>query len=140
MPRTQIAPVVLLGEAPVAYTTTVIDAALVTNGIAIPAAGEHQRLVIRITNASVAEKIVTIKSSPADNLYPKGAGHTFLAGRGDLVVAVPASGDTIVTGLESARFGQRDDAALVNVGALLIDLVAGHTGVISVHKLPKSAI
>lgn len=143
MARTVITPTLLTAEALNSMGAgTAIDATLVTNGISIAAEGDA-RLLIRITNTAVADKVVTVKAAPAEDGYGlrAGAGPHFQAAKGDLAVTVPAdTGDIILTGLPSARFGQDDDASTPNRGALLIDLASGHTGAIWVFRLPKSAV
>ena len=98
------------------YTT--IDSTLVTAGLSVTDFFK-QKLdcsFIHVKNTAVSSKNITFK-----------AGVQFRSGIGDLVVAVPASGERMVQ-LESARFKQAD-------GALYADFESGFTGSIGSFSL-----
>lgn len=92
-----------------------------TNGANIAAGGSTRKLVVRVTNTITnATKTVTFKAGDAPP--------AFRSGQGDLAVAIPGSGDRLIT-LESARFVQSD-------GSIDVDFSAGMTGAISAFELP----
>lgn len=102
---------------------TTIDATLVTNGVEIDNV-DPEHTLIRVTNTHSAAHNVTVKA---------GSGiQAWMAGQGDLVQSV-----ALTTGVEwlgpftSARF-QQDGSKLY------VDLAAGHTGTITVFKMPKA--
>lgn len=102
---------------------TTIDSTLVTNGVVINDV-DPERTLIRVTNTSGAAKNVTVKA---------GAGsQSWMAGQGDSVTAVAlTSGVEWLGPFTSARFQQKGTR-------LYVDFVAGHTGTITVFKLPKA--
>lgn len=102
---------------------TALDA---TNGHALPASNYPlDTYILRITNTTAAEKVITIKAGdnpPAD-----------AAGQGDLAITFAAGDSTPVVKfvtLESARFIQND-------GTVLIDCAASTTGFISAWRIPR---
>jgi hypothetical protein len=102
---------------------TALDA---TNGHAIPASNYPlDSYLLRLTNTTAAEKIITIKAG--DN--PPAAS----AGQGDLAITFAAGDSTAVVKfvtLESARFMQDD-------GTILIDMASGTTGFVSCWRIPR---
>lgn len=97
---------------------TTLDA---TNDHVIAAARPEQT-VLRVTNTSGADRIVTIKAGD----YPP----AWAAGLGDLAVTVAATtGVQWIGPFESGRF-------LQNNGTLEIDVVASHTGTITAFLVP----
>lgn len=124
MPRTAVSytPLVPNGHLTDVAGTT-IDATLVTNGVVINAA-DPEHTLIRVTNTHGSAHIATVKA---------GSGSAaFMAGQGDLTQSVAAT-----TGVEwfgpftSARFQQQGTK-------LYVDFASGHTGAITVFKLPRA--
>lgn len=143
MARTVITPTALVGETAAASGAgTTIDSTLVSNGVSIKAEGLTGRLLIRIVNTAVASKVATLKGAPASSGYGvnPGSDYHFLAAKGDMAITCATDTELTLTGLESARFAQADDAATPNKGALLIDLASGFTGTLWVFLLPKTAV
>jgi hypothetical protein len=88
------------------------------------AAARPELTLLRITNTSGADRIVTIKAGGGDPAWRRG--------QGDLNVTVTAStGVQWIGPLSSSRFLQTD-------GSLQIDIVASHTGTITAFKLPRA--
>lgn len=124
MPRTAVAytPLVPNGHLTDVAGTT-IDATLVTNGVVINTA-DPEHTVIRVTNTAGAAKNVTVKAGSGSAAW--------MAGQGDLVQSV-----ALTTGVEwlgpftSARFQQQGTK-------IYVDFAAGHTGAITVFKLPRA--
>ena len=102
---------------------TTIDATLVTNGVVINNC-DPEHTLIRVTNTHSAAHSVTVKAGSGTQAW--------MAGQGDLTQSVAAT-----TGVEwlgpftSARF-QQDGSTLY------IDFASGHTGAITVFKMPKA--
>ncbi len=116
----------------VAYSNLVANSNLTDPaGTALDATNDHvindaipERTVLRITNTSGADRIVTVKAGD----YPP----AMAAGQGDLTVTVVATTGVQWLGpFESGRFIQAD-------GTMEIDIVASHTGTITAFKLPRA--
>ncbi|MFM9616853.1 hypothetical protein ACKI14_02685 [Streptomyces turgidiscabies] len=124
MPRTAVSytPLVPNGHLTDVAGTT-IDATLVTNGVVINNV-DPEHTVIRVTNTHSAAHNVTVKAGSGSAAW--------MAGQGDLVQSV-----ALTTGVEwlgpftSARFQQQGTK-------LYVDFAAGHTGAITVFKLPRA--
>lgn len=124
MPRTAVAytPLVPNGHLTDVAGTT-IDAALVTAGVVINNV-DPEHTLIRVTNTHSAAHNVTVKAGTGSAAW--------MAGQGDLVQSAAAT-----TGVEwlgpftSARFQQQGTK-------LYVDFAAGHTGAITVFKLPRA--
>lgn len=102
---------------------TTIDATLVTNGVVINDV-DPERTLIRVTNTSGAAKNVTVKAGTGTQ--------SWMAGQGDLVTSVAlTSGVEFLGPFTSARFQQHGSK-------LYVDFASGHTGAITVFKLPKA--
>jgi hypothetical protein len=102
---------------------TTIDATLVTNGVVINAA-DPERTLIRVTNTHSSAHSVTVKAGSGTQAW--------MAGQGDLVQAVAlTSGVEWLGPFTSARF-QQDGSKLH------VDFASGHTGAITVFKLPRA--
>lgn len=124
MPRTAVAytPFVPNGHLTDPAGTT-IDSTLVTNGVVINNV-DPERTLIRVTNTSGAAKNVTVKTGTGTQ--------SWMAGQGDSTTAVAlTSGVEWLGPFTSARF-QQDGSKLY------VDFVSGHTGAITVFKLPKA--
>lgn len=102
---------------------TTIDATLVTNGVVINDA-DPEHTLIRVTNTHSSAHNVTVKAGTGTAAW--------MAGQGDLTQSV-----ALTTGVEwlgpftSARFQQQGSK-------LYVDFATGHTGTITVFKLPKA--
>lgn len=124
MPRTAVSytPLVPNGHLTDVAGTT-IDATLVTNGVVINSV-DPEHTVIRVTNTHSAAHDVTVKAGSGSAAW--------MAGQGDLVQSV-----ALTTGVEwlgpftSARFQQQGTK-------IYVDFAAGHTGAITVFKLPRA--
>ncbi|MFE4919004.1 hypothetical protein [Streptomyces sp. NPDC056661] len=80
--------------------------------------------VLRVTNTSGSDRIVTVKAGSGDPAWRRG--------QGDLSVTVTATtGVQFIGPLSSSRFLQPD-------GTLQVDIVASHTGTITAFKLPRA--
>lgn len=124
MPRTAVAytPLVPNGHLTDPAGTTV-DSTLVTNGVVINNV-DPERTLIRVTNTHSAAHNVTVKAGTGTQAW--------MAGQGDLVQAVAlTSGVEWLGPFTSARF-QQDGSKLY------VDFAAGHTGAVTVFKLPKA--
>lgn len=117
----------------VAYSTLVANSNLSDPaGTALDATNDHtianavpEETILRITNTSGSDRIVTIKA---------GANPPALAaGLGDLTVTVVATTGVQWFGpFESGRFLQTD-------GSMSVDIVASHTGTITAFRVPRNA-
>jgi hypothetical protein len=100
-------------------------------GTALDATNDHtianavpELTVLRVTNTSGSDRIVTVKASTGDPGWRRG--------QGDLTVTVAAtSGVQWIGPLSSSKYLQPD-------GSLSIDIVASHTGTITAFKLPRA--
>lgn len=102
---------------------TTIDATLVTNGVVINNV-DPERTLIRVTNTHSSAHSVTVKAGSGSAAW--------MAGQGDLVQSVAlTSGVEWLGPFTSARF-QQDGSKLY------VDFATGHTGAITVFKLPKA--
>jgi len=116
----------------VAYSNLVANSNLTDPaGTALDAANDHvinaaipERTVLRVTNTSGADRIVTVKAGDSPP--------ALAAGQGDLTVTVVATTGVQWLGpFESGRFIQSD-------GTMEIDIVASHTGTITAFLVPKA--
>jgi hypothetical protein len=116
----------------VAYSTLIGNSNLTDPaGTALDATNDHvinaavpERTVLRVTNTSGSDRILTIKAGD----YPP----ALAAGQGDLTVTIAATtGVQWIGPLESGRFLQAD-------GTLEIDVVASHTGTVTAFLVPKA--
>lgn len=124
MPRTVVSPTPFVPNSHLTDVAgTTIDATLVTNGVEIDNV-DPEHTLIRVTNTHSAAHNVTVKA---------GSGiQAWMAGQGDLVQSVAlTSGVEWLGPFTSARF-QQDGSKLY------VDLAAGHTGTITVFKMPKA--
>lgn len=124
MARTAVTPAQLVKDTVVAPTSTTINTTLVTNGVTI-AAARFGRLVIRVANSDTNPHNLLVRAAPD---VPGNSG-AWMAGQGDLTVAVAASSTVELTGVDSARFSQPD-------GSLLVDFSSGFTGAIETLLRP----
>lgn len=124
MARTAVTPAVGARNAAVAPTSTTINSTLVTNGVTI-ANPTPEKLTIRVTNSDTNPHNIMIRAAPD---VPGNSG-AWMAGQGDLTVAVAASGVEEFTGVDSARFSQAD-------GSLQIDFSTGFTGTLETMTRP----
>jgi DNA-binding beta-propeller fold protein YncE len=122
MPRDAVATTDLPANAgtlqPAGVVITPANGAILTG-----AAGNSDRLVVRVTNTAATPKNLTVKAG----VNPP----ALRAGLGDLVVAITNATERLFV-LESARFAQAD-------GSIWVDFEAGMTGIISVVRTPKGA-
>ncbi|MFE4420437.1 hypothetical protein [Streptomyces sp. NPDC056817] len=101
---------------------TTIDAALVTNGVVVNAA-DPEHTLLRVTNSAAGAKNVTVRA---------GSGRqSWMAGSGDRVQSVPASGTVWLGPFTSARFQQAGSR-------LHVDFESGTTGTVTVFKIPRA--
>ena len=102
---------------------TALDA---TNGHALPAGSfPLDTVILRITNTTAAQKVITIKAGDKNPAQSNG--------QGDLAITFAAGDSTPVVKfvtLESARFIQDD-------GTVHIDMASGTTGFISAWRIPR---
>lgn len=122
MPRDAVT-VTSLGSG-VAATTPAGTAINTTNGATIAAAGDTQRLLLRITNTNGTNRVATVKAGANPPAVRSGLG--------DLAITVPATTGDVLVVVESARFLQAD-------GSISVDFAASMAGVISAVRLPKGA-
>jgi hypothetical protein len=99
-------------------TPVTIDA---TNQHVIPAAGQSQRIVLRVKNTFAGSKVVTVKAGDKEP--------AFRAGLGDLAVTLAQNAVKWIGPLESARFIQND-------GTIEVDVASGTTGEITAFQWP----
>lgn len=116
MARTAVTPAAGARNAGVAPTSTTINSTLVTNGVTM-AVQHPEKLVIRVTNSDTSSHNFIVRAAPD---VPGNSG-AWMAGQGDLTVAVAASAVATFIGVDSARFGQAD-------GSLSVDFSTGFTG------------
>jgi hypothetical protein len=121
MARTAETPVVLARGGGVAVTAVTINPTLVTNGVTL-ANANSDKLIVRVTNSDTNPHNLIIRAGT--NLTP-----AWMAGQGDLTVAVAASATEYVALPDSARYLQDD-------GSLSIDFSSGFTGTLELVKLP----
>jgi hypothetical protein len=101
---------------------TTIDATLVTNGVVINTA-DPEHTLIRVSNTAAGAKNVTVRAGSGRDAW--------MAGAGDLVVSVGASGAAFIGPFTSARFQQTGTK-------LFVDFEAGTTGTVTVLRIPKA--
>ncbi|MBT2425132.1 hypothetical protein J7F02_05360 [Streptomyces sp. ISL-112] len=102
---------------------TTIDSTLVTNGVVINGV-DPEHTLIRVTNTAGSAKNVTVKAGSGSAAW--------MAGQGDLVQSVAlTSGVEWLGPFTSARFQQQGSK-------LHVDFASGHTGAITVFKLPRA--
>ncbi|MFI5739186.1 hypothetical protein ACIA9I_12525 [Streptomyces anulatus] len=102
---------------------TTIDSTLVTNGVVINNV-DPEHTLIRVTNTAGSAKNVTVKAGSGTAAW--------MAGQGDLVQSVAlTSGVEWLGPFTSARFQQQGSK-------LHVDFASGHTGAITVFKLPRA--
>ncbi|MEV5854643.1 MULTISPECIES: hypothetical protein [Streptomyces] len=102
---------------------TTIDSTLVTNGVVINNI-DPEHTLIRVTNTAGSAKNVTVKAGSGTAAW--------MAGQGDLVQSVAlTSGVEWLGPFTSARFQQQGSK-------LHVDFASGHTGAITVFKLPRA--
>lgn len=117
MARITLTPVQAVRNSKVDVTTK-----YVTIGTSVVATGliceyeKNDHLVLHVKNTVTAEKDITIKASTQDCAY--------MQGQGDLVIAVPASSEVMIMGLEQPRFCYIDDGKPY----LYIDFETGFEG------------
>ena len=122
MPRTVIAMASSVRDSSIAApATTVIDAALVTNGLVVESPNLN-RLMVTVNNTAATAKLVTIRAGanpPAS-----------LGSQGDLVGSVGNAATREFGPLTSGRFMQP-------TGHLHIDFKVGTTGFVTVRQAAK---
>jgi len=125
MPRTTVNYTNFAPNSHIADTAgTTIDAALVTNGVAISNA-DPEHTVLRVTNTATTAKTVTVKAGTGTQ--------SWMAGQGDLAAQVAANtGVRFIGPFTSARFQQAPGSALH------VNFEAGFTGTITVFRVPKA--
>lgn len=102
---------------------TTIDSTLVTNGVVINNV-DPEHTLIRVTNTHSAAHNVTVKAGSGSAAW--------MAGQGDLVQSVAlTSGVEWLGPFTSARFQQQGSK-------MYVDFASGHTGSITVFKLPRA--
>ncbi|MFD3520417.1 hypothetical protein [Streptomyces sp. NPDC058653] len=102
---------------------TTVDSTLVTNGVVINDA-DPEHTLIRVTNTHSSAHSVTVKAGTSSAAW--------MAGQGDLVQPVAlTSGVEWLGPFTSARFQQPGTK-------LYVDFASGHTGAITVFKLPRA--
>ena len=102
-----------------------IDAA---EGATLAAGGNTGKLLIRLTNTTAAEKVMTIKAPTANPHAPRSP-------LGDLAITFAAGNVTPVVKyvvIESARFAQTD-------GSISIDFADDTTGFKNAYRLPAGS-
>ncbi|MFF7335445.1 hypothetical protein [Streptomyces sp. NPDC008150] len=102
---------------------TTIDSTLVTNGVVINGV-DPEHTILRVTNTATGAKNVTVRTGSGTQ--------SWMAGQGDLVVAVGANtGNEFVGPFTSARF-QQDGSSMY------VDFESGFTGTITAIRVPKA--
>lgn len=124
MSRTAVVPAAGARNAGVAPTSTTINSTLVTNGVTM-AVQHPEKLVIRVANSDTNPHNLIVRAAPD---VPGNSG-AWMAGQGDLTVAVAASSTAQLIGVDSARFGQPD-------GSLSVDFSTGFTGTLETMTRP----
>lgn len=124
MARTAVTPAAGARNAGVAPTSTTINSTLVTNGVTM-AVQKPEKLVIRVTNSDTNPHNLIVRAAPD---VPGNSG-AWMAGQGDLTIAVAASAVAEVVELDSARFSQSD-------GSLSVDFSSGFTGTLETVLRP----
>lgn len=124
MARTAVVPAVGARNAGVAPTSTTINSTLVTNGVTM-AVQHPEKLVMRVANSDTNPHNLLVRAAPD---VPGNSG-AWMAGQGDLTVAVAASSTVELIGVDSARFGQSD-------GSLSVDFSTGFTGTLETVLRP----
>jgi len=124
MPRTAVSYTPLVPNAHLTDPAgTTIDATLVTNGVVINNV-DPEHTLIRVTNTAGSAKNVTVKAGSGSAAW--------MAGQGDLVQSVAlTSGVEWLGPFTSARFQQQGSK-------MYVDFASGHTGSITVFKLPRA--
>lgn len=125
MPRTAVTPTPFEYRAKVARPVgTTIDAALVTTGVVISGV-PLEELLVEVTQAAVAAKVVTIQ--PGDNPPAQ------LAGQGGYTGSQAQD--------EVAYYGPFESARFVHVGdepGLWVDFEVGTVGTIRAYRVPRA--
>ncbi|MFE7233911.1 hypothetical protein ACFVAF_25240 [Streptomyces sp. NPDC057596] len=101
---------------------TTIDAALVTNGVVINNA-DPEHTVLLVANSAAGAKNVTVRAGSGSQ--------SWMAGQGDRVQSVAASGSGWLGPFTSAKFQQKGSK-------LHVDFESGFTGTVTVLKLPRA--
>jgi hypothetical protein len=122
MARTAVTPVAVAANAGTDVKSATVSVALdPTNGHSIATNGRTGRYLIHVKNTAAGAKNITVLAG--DN--PP----AWMAGVGNLVVAVAlTSGEQMIV-VEAARFAQSD-------GAIHVDVEAATTGTIAVYQVP----
>lgn len=99
------------------YTT--IDAALVTAGLTVTAAGTRPGLVLHVKNTHASAHNVIVRAGTRDGV----------PGDAELTVAVPATSERMIVLGDTVQYAQDDQSYLV-------DFSTGFTGSIAVLRTP----